>query len=83
MKLTPMHIHWAVVHYFSPDPRAELGAAHYDSPAGEDAQNWLLGEGLISYPSGDGKPRGTQRLAAFVEHLCQQPLPVQKWVQPE
>lgn len=82
MKLTPMHIHWAVVHHFSADPRAELGSAHFNSPAGCEVQKWLWEEGLVE-GSTKATTHGTPRLAAFVEHLCQQPLPVQKWVQPE
>lgn len=76
-KLSPMHLNWALVHYFSADPANELGREHYHSEAGREVQDWLKREGL--YEGG----RGTARLAAFVDHLCNQKLPVQVWVQPE
>lgn len=79
-KLTPMHLNWALVFHFSGDPEGVLGSEHFNSVAGRDVFDWLKREGLI----GDAPMyRGTERLRAFVEHLCRQPLPVQAWVQPD
>lgn len=44
----------------------------------EATKKWLRDEGLI-----DDKNEATSRLYTFVEHLCAQPLPIQKWVMPQ
>ena len=60
----------------------------YDSPAGKDIKAWMIAEGLITDGNAEGVPWGqpTDRLKAFVEHLCAQQLPVAetvtRWVQP-
>ena len=79
MKVPPMYITFAIAHYVAADPRAELGADHYDSRAGKETVKWLLDNGLIDRRD---YPCATPKLTAWIEHLCSQPLPVETWTIP-
>tara|TARA_R110000751_G_scaffold65483_2_gene133965 strand:- start:12953 stop:13192 length:240 start_codon:yes stop_codon:yes gene_type:complete len=75
--MTPLQIHWAMVHHWSGNPREELGEERYKHQ-GKDMLPWLRENELIDR---DGYP--TDKLRAYVEHICAVRLPVAKWVQPE
>jgi hypothetical protein len=53
----------------------------YDSAVGKETRAWLQAEGLI-HDGHNGTKWGdpTDRLLAYVEHLCAQPLPKIRWV---
>lgn len=79
--MTPLHLQFCIAFAGSKEPMHMLGNS-YDSPAGKNVKAWMIAEGLILDGEKDwGTP--TTRLYVFVEHLCQQPLPVSKWVMPE
>ncbi|MFC6760423.1 hypothetical protein ACFQFQ_14500 [Sulfitobacter porphyrae] len=75
--MTPLQIHWALVHYWSGDPRAEMGEHRYNHQ-GKAMLPWMRENGLLDL---DGHK--TDKLTAYVEHLCAVQLPVAKWVQPD
>lgn len=75
--MTPMQILWALVHHWSGNPREELGHQRYEHQD-KEMLPWLLKNELIDR---DGYP--TEKLRAYVEHLCAVKIPVAKWVQPE
>lgn len=81
--MTPMQIHWCVIFLVCGDPVAELGDPHFNSRVGKEVQMWMINEALIEWSAEEKRYLPLPRLQAFVEHLCQQPLPVQKWVMPE
>jgi hypothetical protein len=54
----------------------------YDSEAGKQARKWLEDEGLIDWDI-KGPIKSTQRLEAWVRHLCNQPIPEQHWIVPK
>lgn len=74
---TPMQIMWCLTFYTSSSPISQLGQEHFNSPAGKEVYLWMQREKLITK---EDEP--TDRLEAFVEFLCETPLPVCKWVRP-
>lgn len=78
--MTPMQIHWCVMYHTRGDPVAELGHEHFNSPVGRGVLDWLVTEGLIVWSHDEQRHIPQERLAVFIEHLCAQTLPVQKWV---
>jgi hypothetical protein len=77
-KLAPIYINFMLNCHFSADPRETITADHWDSKAGHEVRVWLRAEGLI-----DDENRSTERGRAWVEFICQTPLPEAKWVMPE
>jgi len=75
--VTPMQIDWCLAFWTSAEPEKHLGAHHFESDAGNRVLDWMKEEGLI-----DEERKPTARLGAFVEHLCEQPLPEMVWVVP-
>lgn len=69
MNMTPQQIHWALVHYWSGDPRAEMGKERYDHQ-GKEMLPWMMENGLL-----DRDGYRTDKLTAYVEHLCAVQLP--------
>ena len=77
--MTPFQLRWALVFASGGEAWTEIDWHEFDSPVGQETKLWLLKEGLIH---GDDRRWGdpTDRLLAYIEHLCAQPLPVCKWV---
>ena len=80
--MTPMQIHWCIMFWVRADPIVELGDEHFNSPAGKDVLQWMIDEKLIEWSADKNRYVALERLGVFVAHLCEQPLPVQKWVIP-
>jgi hypothetical protein len=78
MRLAPIHINFMLVCYFSAEPEQALGKYHWDSMAGREARLWLHKNELI-----DSYNRSTERGRAWVDFICETPLPEAKWVMPE
>ena len=78
MTVSPLQLQMAIACHVSPDPRNHIGASTWESDSGRDAQEWLRANGLVEGKYGSW--RGTPRLAAWIDHLCRQPLPEQRWV---
>lgn len=77
--LTPVQLEVALHYYYSP----ELHPQYDESMAFAEAHIVLVDHGLIqciNKAPGHVEYRGTTRLAAYIEHILQRPLPVQKWV---
>ena len=55
-----------------------LGEETWNSTAGKGVRDWMINNELCT-----PLYRPTEKLEAMVNHLCDQPLPVKKWVQPE
>jgi hypothetical protein len=81
--LAPIHIHWCIMFWTRGDPVTDLGEEHFNSPAGGDTLRWMLDEKLIEWSHNEGRHVPTERLGVFINHLCAQPLPVQKWIMPD
>jgi len=77
-RTAPIVVSFMLVCYFSPNPEEELGHAHWNSGAGLETRKWLSDNGLI-----DAGHRATERGKAWVEFICQTPLPVVRWTLPE
>ncbi len=75
MMYSPIHIDFAMACHCSTDPRSVIGPDRWESSAGKSVRAWLLSEGLI-----DENEDGTDRLDAWVGHLCSQSLPTRRWV---
>lgn len=73
--LAPVHLEWCLAYWTRSNPRDKLGEDHFNSSVGQEVLTWLRTNGLI-----DGDDRATDKLGAYVQHLCRQPLPVAKWV---
>lgn len=72
----PIKISFMLACYVSPEPhRYVLGA--WDSEAGIETRQWLRDNGLI-----DESDRATDKGEAWVQFICDTPLPVAKWVMP-
>ena len=83
MTLAPIHLDWCIAFWTRGDPIADLGEAHFNSPAGADTLQWMIDEGLIKWSANDKRHLPQERLGVFIEHLCAQPLPVQRWIMVE
>ena len=76
--LAPIHIKFMLACHCSGDPENTLGSAHWNSSAGHDTKQWLIENDLI-----DENNRSTPRGRAWVQFICQTPLPVATWTLPE
>lgn len=77
MSVPPITISFMLNCHFSTNPEEALGENHWNSPAGKETRAWLKVYGLI-----DENNRSTNRGAAWVNMMCQTPLPIEKWVDP-
>lgn len=77
--LAPIDISFMLVCYVSGDPKQELGSKQWNSPAGQKTRDWLVGNDLVEAET----YRATERGRAWVEFICQTPLPESDWRMPE
>ena len=75
---SPMLIRIMLACYYSPDPEDEIGLGSWTSEVGQDVRTWLAENGLI-----DDYNRATDRGKAWVDFICQTPLPIATWVLPD
>ena len=80
--MTPMQLQWCLMFWTRAEAVRDLGEEHFNSPAGKDVLMWMIDEGLIKWEQTESAYLRQERLGVFVDHLCEQSLPVQKWVQP-
>jgi hypothetical protein len=85
--MSPLAIQFCIAFYAHKNPSDMLDAS-YDSSAGKEIKEWMVAEKLIADGTEAGVMWGqpTDRLKAFIDHLCAQQLPVAetitRWVQP-
>ena len=77
MRFAPLTIHFMLHCYFSADPIKALGEEQWYSSMGLSTQAFLHKNGLIT---DDPHPKATERGKAWVEHICDTPLPTQEWI---
>jgi len=80
--LTPDHLRYALA-FATGGLEAALNLEGYDSNHGKKVREWMVDNGLLDWDA--SRNRGTpatDKLLAWVEHLCAQPLPEAKWVVP-
>lgn len=78
MRVSPLTIKIMLACYTSPDPEEEIGSHIWNSESGASARNWLKSDALIDLnhrPSGKGE--------AWVEFICDTPIPVLRYQLPE
>lgn len=75
-RLSPLHIRIAIEFATSGAPGANIPSNIWNSPAADGVKNWLVEQELVR----DGEP--TEKLHAWIEFICETPLPVQKWLRP-
>ncbi len=75
---SPMLIRIMLACYYSPDPENEIGLGSWTSEVGQSVREWLMARELI-----DDSYRATDRGKAWVEFICETPLPEAKWILPE
>lgn len=73
--VTPLMIRFALAYHCSGEPQQFFHAQTWESGPAEDAREWLRGTGLL-----DANDKPTPKLAAYVNHLCAQPLPQARYV---
>jgi hypothetical protein len=77
--LAPITIIYMLACYTSPKPEEEVGGPSvWNSEAGRETRNWLRDNGLVGEDW-----RATEKGIAWVQFICETPLPVSKWVLPE
>lgn len=78
--MTPLQIRM-MLHYYAIAKYGERDHLHANSPAVFEQRGYLIRDGLIEADETSGSGyRATDRGVAYVELLCQMPLPIQKWV---
>lgn len=80
--MTPLQIDILLNYYTTP---VEYGRAddNFGAPAVQEAINWMIGANLLENCKSElGSYRTTDRGKAYVDGLCNMPLPVQKWYVP-
>lgn len=75
--MAPIHITFMLAVALGVDPASIVGAETWYSSAGEEVRQWMKDNNLCTATYGP-----TDRLRAFITHLCDQPLPEKKWVMP-
>jgi hypothetical protein len=78
--MTPMEIEMLICVHCSKTPEANMPLQRWNSPVGKCFQERIKMLGLATFDGAEW--HGTDRLAAYIDHLCSQPLPVQTWVIP-
>jgi hypothetical protein len=81
--MTPLELNWCILFWTRGDPVADIGDAQFNSSAGKACQMWMIDERLIVWSPEEKRYLPQERLGVFIEHLCAQPLPVQKWLMPK
>jgi hypothetical protein len=77
MAVSPLHIIIALEYAVSGEPGTNVPSNIWGSPAARDVKQRLIDDEMIQ----DGEP--TERLMAWVEFICETPLPVKTWVRPD
>lgn len=80
--MTPLHIQLMLHYYAVAEPYAKNDLEHATSRAVSDYTKELLEYGLIVKDVGPSGFKSTDRGNAYVQMLCNLPLPVCKWVAP-
>ena len=77
----PIYVSFMLAVHTSANPAAQLGQAHWSSPAGHEVREWLIDNNLmVEHPGGY---RATERGQAWVKFICSTPLPEAQWVLPK
>ena len=76
---TPLLIELMLHCYTSPNPRLRYDDAQWNNAPLRDAREWLISRDCIEPDT----HRATDRGKAWVEHICETPLPVKQWMRPE
>lgn len=76
--VAPIVIEFMFACYVSTNPAAHVGEHRWDSKSGMETRVWLRDRELI-----DNEDRSTSRGDAWVEFICETPLPEHKWVRGE
>ena len=77
MKLAPCYIQFILACHVSGDPEKHLGVDYWGSPTGKTVRQWMVDNNFV-----DSNWQTTERGRAFVEFICETPLPICKWVRP-
>lgn len=80
--MTPLQLNWCILFWTRGDPVVDIGEPQFSSSAGKECQMWMIDEGLIKWDAGEKRYLPQERLGVFIEHLCAQELPIQKWAMP-
>lgn len=80
--MTPLQIKMMLHYYTSADPYAKDDPWHASSDAVSLQRTMLVRDGLLGNACGTDWVV-TDRGRAYVEALCNMPLPVKKWVMPD
>lgn len=77
MKLAPCHIQFLLACHVSGNPPKYLGIDYWNSSTGETVRRWLVENNLV-----DHNYEITDRGRAYIEFICETPMPICKWVRP-
>lgn len=75
--VSPLTIKFMLACYYAADPAEYVGVS-WSSEAGRRAREWLERKELIGTDS-----KATERGKAWVEYICETPLPEIAWVRPD
>ena len=73
MGVSPLHITIAIEYAQTNEPGANIPKNIWNSQAAEGVKAWLAGQGLIE------NGQRTDKLCAWVDFICDTPLPVKTW----
>ncbi len=73
--VSPLTIQIAIACHVSADPEDAVGPDTWESSAGREVRAWLKANELV-----DVNYRGNDKLGAWVQKICETPLPFQAWV---
>lgn len=76
--VAPIVIEFMFACYVSTNPAAHVGEHQWSSTSGRQTHAWLRDRELI-----DNEDRSTSRGDAWIEFICETPLPEHKWVRGE
>lgn len=81
--MTPLQLTMLLHYYSIAEPYALRQPEHANSPVVKDQRMGLMNEGLLLVSDITGSEyKVTEKGKAFIEALCNMPLPVCKWVIP-
>lgn len=75
--VSPLCLRIMLACHVSPDPKSVISERVWNSSAGIEIRQWLLNNTLIN-----GNYQPTPRGKAWVQFLCETPLPVATWKRP-